>query len=212
MSRRTELTNYIVNNAGANYQMPVSDMSLAEAKKLFDLNVWSYLAVTQAFLPLIIQSKGLIVNQTSISSACTIPFSGAYNASKAAIATFSDTQRFEFAPFGVRVVDLKTGAVHSNINAGAPSTLPKDSIYAPAREAVENSMSLKEIVNASMDQEVWAKATVADLLKRNPPPIIWRGTSAWLVRLGTILPFGFLDGTVKKIVGLDIVEQKLKGL
>jgi 1-acylglycerone phosphate reductase len=190
--------------------MPFSDLDLAEAKKLFDLNVWSYLAVTQAFLPLIIHSKGLIVNQTSVSSAVTLPFSSAYNASKAAMATFSDTQRMELAVFGVNVVDLKTGAVHSNINAGPKRQLPADSLYSPAREVVEKSMNLEEVVKTAMDQQVWAKAVVADLLKKTPPPVIWRGTSAWLVRLGTVLPFGFMDGTIKKIMGLDVVEQKLK--
>jgi 1-acylglycerone phosphate reductase len=191
--------------------MPVSDLSITEAKKLFDLNVWSYLAVTQAFLPLILKSKGLIVNQTSVSSACTVPFQSTYNASKAAIATFSDTQRLELSPFGVRVVDLKTGAVHSNINNGPKPKLPEKSIYAGAKEAVEKSMTFDEIVKTAMDQEVWAKATVADLLKKNPPPNIWRGTSAWLVWFGTKLPFGWLDGTIKKMTGLDIVEEKLRG-
>ena len=190
--------------------MPFSDLSITEAKNLFNLNVWSYLAVTQAFLPLILKSKGVIVNQTSISSACTVPFQSTYNASKAAMATFSDTQRFELAPFGVRVIDLKTGAVRSNIYDTAKAKLPEDTIYARAREAVEKSMALEDIEKGAMDQEVWAKATVADLLKKSPPPIIWRGTNAWLVWFSTKLPFGWLDGVSKKITGLDIVEQKLK--
>src|ERR1700712_4043024 len=46
----------LVNNAGAAYSMPVTDLAIAEAKKLFDLNVWSYIAVTQAFLPLLLKS------------------------------------------------------------------------------------------------------------------------------------------------------------
>jgi short-subunit dehydrogenase len=105
----------LINNAGAGYKMPVSDMSLKEAKDLFDLNLWSYLAVTQAFLPLLLKSKGTIVNHTSAASVCTIPFQSAYNASKAAMAAFSDSQRLELEPFGVRVVDLKTGVVSSNL-------------------------------------------------------------------------------------------------
>ena len=44
----SELTDLDIldNNAGAWYGMPFSDLSIAEAKKLFDLNLWSYLAVT----------------------------------------------------------------------------------------------------------------------------------------------------------------------
>jgi 1-acylglycerone phosphate reductase len=44
----------LVNNAGASASMPISDLSLPEAKKIFDVNVWSQLAVTQAFLPLLL--------------------------------------------------------------------------------------------------------------------------------------------------------------
>ncbi|KAK9342489.1 hypothetical protein V1522DRAFT_425026 [Lipomyces starkeyi] len=62
----------LVNNAGATYGMPVSDLSIAESKKLFDLNVWSYLAVTQAFLPLLLKSKGMIVNHTSVVSSMAV--------------------------------------------------------------------------------------------------------------------------------------------
>lgn len=39
--------------------MPVSDTSIPRAKELFDLNVWALVAVSQAFLPLLIRSQGL---------------------------------------------------------------------------------------------------------------------------------------------------------
>lgn len=95
--------------------MPVSDLSIPEAKKLFDLNVWACLAVTQAFLPLLLKSKGMVVNHTSAASLASIPFQSAYNAFKAAMASFSNMQRLELKPFGIMVVDLKSGFVNSNI-------------------------------------------------------------------------------------------------
>lgn len=85
----------LVNNAGASLSMPISDLSLDEAKKIFDVNVWSQLAVTQAFLPLLLKSKGMIVNHTSVVSTTAVPFQSAYNASKAALAMFSDSMRLE---------------------------------------------------------------------------------------------------------------------
>jgi short-subunit dehydrogenase len=86
----------LVNNAGASASMPISDLSLLEAKKIFDVNVWSQLAVTQAFLPLLLKSKGMIVNQTSVVSTTAVPFQSTYNASKAAMAMFSDSMRLEY--------------------------------------------------------------------------------------------------------------------
>lgn len=146
----------LVKSAGSLYAMPFSDISIPTAKELFDLNFWSYLAVTQAFLPLLPKSKGMTVNQTSGASVVPVPFQSAYNASKAMMAMFSDTQRLELEPFGVTVVDLKTGMTKSNtINTQKDkdkprSTLLKCSLYEPAKEAVESSMNVEKLA-----EELW---------------------------------------------------------
>lgn len=85
----------LVNNAGASSSMPISDLDLEEAKRMFDVNVWSQLAVTQAFFPMLLQSKGMIVNHTSVVSTMAVPFQSPYNSSKAAMAMFSDSMRLE---------------------------------------------------------------------------------------------------------------------
>ena len=90
----------LVNNAGGLYAMPLADADLEESKRLFDLNVWGQLSVTQAFLPSLIKSKGMVVNQTSISSVVNVPWNGVYNSSKAALAMITDTLRLELEPFG----------------------------------------------------------------------------------------------------------------
>ncbi|KAK9326853.1 hypothetical protein V1520DRAFT_350334 [Lipomyces starkeyi] len=198
----------LVNNAGSLYAMPFSDLSIPKAKELFDLNVWSYLAVTQAFLPLLLKSKGMIVNQTSGASVVTVPFQSAYNASKAAIAMFSDTQRLELQPFGITVVDLKTGVTKSNVmntQKDKPrSLLPKGSLYEPAKEAVESSMNGEKLAEGAMETQEYGDLVVRNLLKKKPPPLIWTGgLNAWLIRIAMFLPFGMLDGTIKKMTGLQ---------
>ena len=204
----------LVNNAGSSYSMPISDMSIAEAKKQFDINVWSHLAVTQAFLPHLLKSRGMIVNQTSVVSTTAVPFQSAYNASKAAMAMFSDSQRLELEPFGITVVELKTGAVSSNLiknqKESTPVSLPEGSIYEPAREAVEAAMRNDKLGNAGMPASQWAEEVVGDLLKKKPPMTIWRGTRAGLGRIGTMFPHGMLDGQMKKMTGLDIVEKMVQ--
>lgn len=57
----------LINNAGRNHFMPVLDININEAKRIFDTNFWGALAVTQAFAPLVIKAKGTIVNIGSIS-------------------------------------------------------------------------------------------------------------------------------------------------
>lgn len=204
----------LVNNAGAAYSMPFSDLNISEAKKLFDLNVWSYLAVTQAFLPLLLESKGMIVNHTSSGSLLTIPFQSAYNASKSAMARFSDTQRLELEPFGVKVIDLKTAAVKSNIinnqmEAKKPA-LPKDSIYQPGKGKIEKWLRGDETLNDGMSAEEWGRLVVHDLLKKKPSPVIWKGNQSFAAWMASIAPLGMFDSFVKKMTGLDVLEQQLK--
>jgi 1-acylglycerone phosphate reductase len=203
----------LVNNAGGGYNMPVSDLDIPEAKRLFDLNVWSGISVTQAFLPLLLESKGMIVNQTSVLSVIGIPFQSAYNASKAAMAMFSNIQRQELQPFGIKVVELKTGIVRSNFlkNQGTAvsTTLPENSIYAPARERIEEHLRGDAAEAIGADAGTWAADVVQDLMKAKPPPFIWRGSQAGFIRLTTLLPATMMDGQFKKISGIDVLEKKL---
>ncbi len=205
----------LVNNAGAIYTMPFSDLSIPQARILFDLNVWSYLVVTQAFLPLLLKSKGIIVNQTSGASILPVPFQSAYNASKAAIAMFSNTQRLELAPFGVKVVDLKTGATRTNISKNSKGhsapVLPTDSIYGLAREVVEHTMSGEVFFKTAGLPEPWAEGVVRDLLRGNPPSNVWRGDGSWFVKLTTsVMPTWVTDMVLKNLTGLDIVTSIIK--
>jgi 1-acylglycerone phosphate reductase len=206
----------LVNNAGAEYLMPIADLDIADARKIFDLNVWSYIEVTQAFLPLLVKSShgGVVVNHTSLASVATVPFQGVYTASKAAIAMLSNTLRLELGVLGVTVVDIKSGIVLSNLikngkDAKKPQ-LPDTSFYIPARDVVEKALGQEKFVGVGSPAPVWAKAVVRDLLKKKPPMIIYKGEQAWLAWLIGFLPSGALDGTVKKISGLDVVEKIMK--
>jgi 1-acylglycerone phosphate reductase len=180
----------LVNNAGAGYNMPVSDISIPETKKLFDLNVWSYLSVMQAFLLLLLKSKGMIVNHTSGASVTAIPFQSVYDASKAAMAMFSNVQRLELQAFAIMVVELKTVVVRSNliknIKEATNVSLPDDSIYEPAREVVDRALRQDGFADTGMQADQWAMLIVQDLLRKNPPPVVWMGDQAWLIRIASV--------------------------
>lgn len=203
----------LINNAGASYTMPIADISISEAKKLFDINVWGYIAVTQAFLPLLIKSpKAMIVNHTSSGATISIPWQAVYNASKAAMSSFSNTLRMELEPFRISVVELRTGGVKtnivSNVQAKQPK-LPSGSIYLPARDIVEKALLLEWVEGRGITAEQWAKKVVGDLLMNSPSPVIWRGESAWIASVMSLLPFR-LDWLFKKWTSLDKVESIIR--
>lgn len=209
----------LVNNAGTMMTMPVSDISIQKAKDMFDSNVWAPIAVIQAFLPLLLESKGTIVNNTSVAATVAAPFGGAYGASKAALAMFTETLRLELEVFGIKVVDLRTGVVgptnltnnNRTIKDGKSGPiLPPGSIYEPARELVESVIRRERFVTKGMPPPLWAQAVVQDLQKVTPPPIVWRGHSAMMAWLAGMLPHGFLDGFIKKFTKYNQIEEILK--
>lgn len=219
VTRISELTggslDVLINNAGAGYSMPVLDLDMAQTRQLFELNVFSLITVTRAFFPLLVKSPtgGLVVNNTSCMALphASMPFSGAYNASKAAAANFSEVLRLELAPFGVKVTNLVTGSVKSTFHANAPQiSLPPDSVYNVAKEAVEKWMSGAEATATGADPVEWAEGVVQDLSKTNPPLWVWRGKHATAARICSFLPVGALDNTYKSRTGLDEVARNLK--
>jgi len=90
------------------------------------------------------------------------------------------------------------------------ASLPKDSIYGPTREVVEKALRQDGFADTGMPSERWSKLVVQDLLRKNPPPVIWKGDQAWLARIASVLPFGMFDGTVKKLTNLDAVEEIIR--
>jgi 1-acylglycerone phosphate reductase len=176
----------LINNSGAIYSIPLTDANIDMGRKLFDLNVWAVLAVTQTFVPLLLKSSGgIIVNNTSVASVAGKPMSGIYNASKAATAMLTETLRLELAPFGLKVIDLKTGSVKSHVyenqaNGERPS-LSAGSIYAVAKKSVEAAMTVDFLGPTMMEADVWANRVAREILRPSPPPQIWKGTNASLV-------------------------------
>ena len=66
----------LVNNAGIELQSPLLDVDIEEARKVYDVNVWGTLAVTQAFAPLLVRAKGVVANQSSIDAALSMVWAG----------------------------------------------------------------------------------------------------------------------------------------
>lgn len=204
----------LINNAGTSHPMPIADLNVPEAKQLFDLNVWSYIAVTQAFLPVLLKSThgAIIANQTSAAGLLPIPWQATYNASKAAISAFSDTMRLELEPFGIKVIDLKTSLVKSNMVSDVKRIgpkLPDGSIYEPARGLIESFMAGELFIGGGQDQVEWADAVLKELLKDEPPLVIYTGESSELTPQLPGKP-GQLDEMVRTMSLLDKVEEVLK--
>ncbi|KAJ6108159.1 hypothetical protein N7523_009482 [Penicillium sp. IBT 18751x] len=126
---------YLINNAGRNHFMPLLDEDIDAAKEIFNINVWGPLAMTQVFAPLLIKSRGTLVNITSIAGHGAIPTLGSYGASKRSQEHMADVLRLELSPFGVKVLSVVTGAITTNcLTYFQDWALPRDSPYIEIEE------------------------------------------------------------------------------
>lgn len=91
-----------------NITSPLLDLSIPHAKHFYDTHIWSPLAITQAFFPLLHSTGGVVVNFSSIAGLAgySRPFQGVSSSSHAAMAKWNDIMRMEFEPLGVRVVGV----------------------------------------------------------------------------------------------------------
>ncbi|KAI0142637.1 short-chain dehydrogenase/reductase [Xylariaceae sp. FL1272] len=196
----------LINNAAVYTQMPLADVSLSDARAVFDANVFGVLAVTQAFLPMLIKSDthrdgGLIANVSSLSAIMCPPWQGVYAASKAALIALGHTMRVEFAPLGVRVVTIVSGGVDSPFKVMRGNGLPEGSWYKSLSLGIEGkgSNDFKGMPTAE-----YAKGVVDDLLSSQPKPMLWRGAFAWVAWFLTWFGWvGMMDKSQISRSGLD---------
>lgn len=71
--------NVLFNNSGIGYSSSLLDLDLERAKQLYEVNLWGVIRTTQAFADLVIEAKGAIVNQGSISGESYEPFNCRYS-------------------------------------------------------------------------------------------------------------------------------------
>jgi len=105
----------LINNAGVFIGGPLIDVDVEEVMWLMDVNVFGVYRVTQAFAPMIIESKGRISTIGSISGTLSGQFAGAYSMSKHAIEAYTDSLAIEMKKFDVKVSVIEPGNYDSEI-------------------------------------------------------------------------------------------------
>ena len=108
----------LVNNAGIQVNAPVEVLPLSEWRRLFDVNLFGHIAMTQALLPALIESRGTVVNITSVGGKVAMATYGPYAGAKFALEAVSDSLRREVKSLGVKVIVVEPGAVMTEMLGG----------------------------------------------------------------------------------------------
>jgi 1-acylglycerone phosphate reductase len=195
------------------YEAPAIEADDQRVRAMFDANVFGLFTMVSTFTPLLVKAAAgnaspIIVNVASILARIPFPFASAYNASKAAVASYSDTLRLEVSPLGIRVVTVHMGEVSTGLMSSDNIKFGTESIYIDLEEKVKRR-SIQHS-KASMGPEKFAHEVVSEVLLEKSPNV-WKGTNAsavWL--LNALGPRNVFDSSLKGAVGLgdsDLIKK-----
>lgn len=104
----------LINNAGYGQAGALEDIPFDVLREQFSTNVFGLMELTRLVIPVMRQQKqGRIINISSLLGIISMPFRGAYNASKYAVEGLSDTLRLELKPSGIDVITIEPGPIVS---------------------------------------------------------------------------------------------------
>jgi NAD(P)-dependent dehydrogenase (short-subunit alcohol dehydrogenase family) len=150
----------LVNNAGIGLLGAAEESSTAQAKALFEVNVFGVLRVTNAVLPTMRrQGKGRIVNLSSVQGFIPAPYFALYSSTKHAVEGYSESLDHELRPFGIRVVLVEPAYTRTSFenNLARPDQLLD--IYDSARAGM--NVVVQKAMEKGDAPEVVAKAVLA---------------------------------------------------
>ncbi|MEH2068562.1 MAG: SDR family NAD(P)-dependent oxidoreductase [Nostoc sp.] len=200
----------LVNNAGIAVPGPLELLPIAEFQHQMNVNVTGQLAVTQAFLGLLRQGRGRIVNMGSIAGRSPIPFLGAYNASKFALVALTDVMRMELRPWGISVSIIEPSSIATPIwNKSltqaeiGQENLPQSALnlYGQAMNIVRQKMQI--IASRGISADIVAQAVIHALTAKQPKTRYLIGQDAKIQAvLKHILPDRLHDRLILYAMGL----------
>src|SRR6478609_1194026 len=110
----------LVNNAGRGLVGTVEETSDAEARALFDVNVFGLLAVPAAVLPYMGAARAvLVVNLSLVGGFVASPGWGVYAATKLAVEALSEAMTRQLLPLGIKSVAIEPGPFRTNFLDGS---------------------------------------------------------------------------------------------
>lgn len=158
----------LVNNAGVALPGAVEDLSMAEVRDQFEVNVFGHVAVTQGLLPSLRSAGGRIIFVSSDRARRPVPLYGAYSASKAALEGFAAALAAEVEGVGVAVCVLELGSYRSAIREPIRARLEGVSSGSPYAATARDH--LERLGSPPLGDPGEVAAAALELLDSSGPP------------------------------------------
>ena len=159
----------VINNAGSGHFDPSATVSQEVIAQQFQVLVFAQIALCQeALAAMERRGGGLIVNVSSMAARLPVPYMGAYNAAKAALASFTMTLQIELRGSPIRLVDLQPADIHTSFNEAVQRDA-RDPALASVWQQVDQNFK------AAPPPEFVARRLALLVREKNPPARITIG-------------------------------------
>lgn len=123
MSKRCDILDAVVNNAGFGFLLPFEDTPREKIDEMLRINVAGLMDVSRhAVKAMRPHGNGVIVNISSVLGLVGMPFYAAYSATKWAVEGFSESLAHEVASFGIRVKIVEPSGTRTEFHHQAYQT------------------------------------------------------------------------------------------
>jgi short-subunit dehydrogenase len=119
----------LINNAGIGLYDSFEGTREEDIRRLFEVNFFGLLNITKYALPYLKESRGTIINISSMAGRLPLPFMGIYSASKGALNLFSEALRDELKREGVHVLLVLPGSIRTGFSERAMGSLKPPSSF-----------------------------------------------------------------------------------
>ena len=199
----------LVNNAGYGYFGSVENVTMEEARRQQEVNVFGLARLCQLVLPTMRrQGSGRIVNTSSIAGKIVLPFGGWYNVSKFSVEALSDALRIEVKPFGIDVVLIEPGGIKTDWGIIAARHLKESSAGTPYETdggRFADVMHYGYSSNLLSSPHVITRAILRAVDRRRPKARYRTGRgSHLLVFLHSVLPTRWWDALMRRAIRIKV--------
>ncbi len=185
----------LVNNAGIGQLGPVEILSIDQWRRMFEVNLFGHIAVTQALLPALRRSQGRVINISSVNGKVTMAGYGAYAGVKFAVEGMSDALRQELKPQGVPVIIVEPGGVKTEMSVRGTAdalTSEQNRLYGPLMRAPPAHVAAFTKAGVTADYAAQRIARIVSVRKPRARYTIGRD-AAMITRLAWLLLDRLLD-------------------
>ena len=199
----------LVNNAGYGYFGAVENVTMEEARRQVEVNVFGLAELCKLVLPVMRkQGSGRIINTSSIAGKTVIPFGAWYHVSKYSVEALSDALRMEMKPFGVDVVLIEPGGIKTDWGIIAAKHLAESSKGTAYEEDALREAKLihKGYSSNYLSAPKVVTRAISRAVNSQRPRARYRiGSGAFImVFLHMVLPTRWWDGMMRRFVRIKI--------